>query len=71
MAGSYTAFRDGRGRTEKDCGSILKRNLKKRKNTKVSWDDIALFCYAEQYQLGIYEMEASDVVEIDDLKELV
>lgn len=29
-----------------------------------------MFCYPEQYQLGIYEMEEGDVVEIDEIEEL-
>lgn len=55
-------------------GEKLRRHIEtefeKKKNTNIYWDDIALFCYPEQYQLGIYEMEARDVVEIDDMKEL-
>lgn len=55
-------------------GERLRRHIEtefeKKKNTKVYWDDIALFCYPEQYQLGIYEMEAGDVVEIDSIEEL-
>lgn len=55
-------------------GERLRRHIEtefeKKKNRKVYWDDIALFCYPEQYQLGIYEMEAGDVVEIDSIEEL-
>ena len=29
-----------------------------------------MFCYPEEFRLGIREMNAEDVVEIDDLKEL-
>lgn len=39
-------------------------------NKQIYWDDIALFCYPEQYRLGVYEMEEGDVVEIDDIREL-
>ncbi|MCR5782254.1 MAG: phosphocholine cytidylyltransferase family protein, partial [Clostridia bacterium] len=35
------------------------------------WDDVALFCYPEQYDLGIFEMEAGSVIEIDSYEELV
>lgn len=44
--------------------------FEKKKNLQIYWDDIALFCYPEQYRLGICEMKEGDVVEIDDLKEL-
>lgn len=55
-------------------GERLRRHLEiefeEKKNTQIYWDDIALFCYPEQYRLGIYEMEKGDVVEIDSLEEL-
>lgn len=55
-------------------GRRLKKHIEtefeKKKNTQIYWDDIALFCYPEEYRLGIYQMEAGDVVEIDDIKEL-
>lgn len=35
------------------------------------WDDIALFCYPDEYRLGIRPMKSSDVMEIDDLAELI
>lgn len=59
--------------TEED-GKKLRKHLEtefeEKKNTQIYWDDIALFCYPEQYRLGIYEMEKGDVVEIDNLEEL-
>ena len=52
----------------------LKRHLEiefeEKKNRTIYWDDVALFCYPEQYSLGIYEMQASDIQEIDSLQEL-
>lgn len=41
------------------------------KNYQIYWDDIAMFCYPESFKLGIYEMQADDIVEIDSLNELV
>ncbi len=56
-------------------GRKLKRHLEiefdERKNRQIYWDDIALFCYPEEYDLGIMPMGAEDVIEIDNLKELV
>lgn len=58
-----------------DVGKKLKKHLEiefeKNKNTQIYWDDIALFCYPEEYTLGIKIMEYGDVIEIDSLKELV
>lgn len=48
----------------------LETEFEEKKNRQIYWDDIALFCYPEQYRLGIHEMEKGDVVEIDDLEEL-
>lgn len=59
---------------EKD-GRNLKRHLEiefeEKGNKQIYWDDVALFCYQEEYQLGIRKMQYGDVVEIDSLKELV
>ena len=41
-----------------------------RKNRQIYWDDVALFCHPEEYQLGIYPMQKSDIIEIDSLEEL-
>ena len=45
--------------------------MKKKKNTQIYWDDVALFCYPEEYQLGIREMDREDILEIDNLYELI
>ena len=59
---------------EKD-GRNLKRHLEiefeEKGSKQIYWDDVALFCYQEEYQLGIRKMQYGDVVEIDSLKELV
>lgn len=55
-------------------GKKLKRHLEiefdEKKNRQIYWDDVALFCYPEDYQLGIHKMETGDVIEIDSLREL-
>lgn len=62
-------------RWTKEDGKKLKNHLEiefeKNKNTQIYWDDVALFCYPEEYQLGIKEMEAGSIVEIDNYLELV
>lgn len=56
-------------------GKKLKRHLEmefeQKKNTRIYWDDVALFCYPEEYQLGIRKMNREDIIEIDNLNELM
>lgn len=39
-------------------------------NRQIYWDDVAMFCYPEQFELGIREMQRGDIVEIDSIEEL-
>ncbi len=62
-------------RWSREDGIKLKRHLEiefeKKKNTNIYWDDVALFCYPEEYRLGIMEMNRGDIIEIDNLYELI
>ncbi len=55
-------------------GARLRRHLEieflEKRNRQIYWDDVALFCYPGEYQLGIREMKAADLLEIDTLAEL-
>lgn len=55
-------------------GAKLRAHLEiefaQKKNTKIYWDDVALFCYPGEYELGIREMQRTDIREIDTLAEL-
>lgn len=55
-------------------GRKLRRHLeiqfRKKQNRQIYWDDVALFCYPEEYRMGIYEMQKGDIVEVDNLREL-
>ena len=55
-------------------GARLRRHLEveflEKQNRQIYWDDVALFCYPDEYQLSIREMQASDIREIDTLAEL-
>ena len=59
--------------TEED-GQKLKRHLEiefeKKQNRQIYWDDVAMFCYSHEYQLGIHIMEPGAGLEIDSLEEL-
>ncbi len=55
-------------------GRRLKRHLEtefKLGNRQIFWDDVALFRYPEEYELGIFEMHEGDIIEIDNYDELV
>lgn len=55
-------------------GEKLKRHLEfefESGNRQIYWDDVAMFCHFKEYSLGIREMKASDIIEIDSLDELV
>ena len=55
-------------------GRRLRRHLEiefeEKQNRQIYWDDIALFCYPEEYRLGIRPMHKGVVIEVDDLSEL-
>lgn len=55
-------------------GRKLKHHLETefavKKNNQIYWDDVAIFCYPGEYELGICEMKPGDVMEIDTYKEL-
>lgn len=48
----------------------LEIEFEQKGNRQIYWDDVPLFCYAEDYALGIREMRRGDVIEIDSLAEL-
>ena len=64
----------GISRWAAEDGIRLKHHLEvefeEKKNYQIYWDDVALFCYPEDYRLCIYKMEYGDVVEIDSVDEL-
>ena len=55
-------------------GRRLRRHLEiefeEKQNRQIYWDDVPMFCYPEEYRLGIRPMRRDDVIEIDSLEEL-
>lgn len=55
-------------------GRKLKKHLEiefeQKHQTQIYWDDVVMFCHFTEYQLGIFEMQSDDVIEIDSLEEL-
>lgn len=41
-----------------------------RGNRQIYWDDVVMFCHFDEYRLGVREMAASAIREIDTLEEL-
>lgn len=65
----------GISRWSKEDGMKLKKHLEYefevKKNHQIYWDDVAMFCHPEEYELGVYPMYYGDIIEIDSLQELV
>lgn len=57
-----------------DDGRQLRRHLEiefaEKKHTDIYWDDVAMFCFPNEYQLGVFPMRPGDLIEIDSLEEL-
>ena len=55
-------------------GKKLKKHLEEefeeKENRQIYWDDVAMFCHPQEYQLGIRKMQAGDIIEVDNLSEL-
>lgn len=61
-------------RWTKEDGQKLREHLElefeTKQNRQIYWDDIAMFCYPNDYRLSIMKMEANDIIEVDNLREL-
>ncbi len=62
-------------RWNKEDGSRLGKHLElefmENHNDQIYWDDIPMFIHADEYLLGVYEINKGDVIEIDNLDELI
>ncbi len=69
----WQLFSISRWNTEdgKRLKSHIEIEFEEKKNRQIYWDDVALFCYPNEYQLGITKMQFGDVAEIDNLQELI
>ncbi len=48
----------------------LEEEFEKNRNDQIYWDDVAMFCHFDEYELGIISMEKNDVVEVDSFDDL-
>ena len=62
-------------RWDAEDGKKLKKHLEiefeQKKNRQIYWDDVPMFCYPQEYHLGIREMHRDDIVEVDSIDELI
>lgn len=49
----------------------LEESIEIDERRQLYWDDIALFLYKDEYELGIMEMNHGDIFEIDNIHELI
>lgn len=49
----------------------LEVEFEEKKNRSIYWDDVAMFCYPNEFKLGIRPMKMGDIIEVDNLKELI
>lgn len=65
----------GVSRWTAEDGKKLKYHLEvefvQKENRQIYWDDVAMFCYPDEYKLGVYPMNKGDVIEVDSLNELI
>ena len=54
----------------KKLKSHLEAEFEQKGNRQIYWDDVAMFCYPDEYQLGIWPMNGEDVIEVDSIEEL-
>ena len=49
----------------------LEEEFENKDNRQIYWDDVAMFCHPDDFKLGIRPMNASDIIEVDNLAELI
>ena len=49
----------------------LEEEFTEKNNRQIYWDDVAMFCHFDQFDLGIRPMKKDDIIEIDNLRDLV
>lgn len=50
---------------------FLEVEFEEKQNRQIYWDDVAMFCHPNDFELGICPMQANDIAEIDNLMELI
>ena len=50
---------------------FLEVEFEEKQNRQIYWDDVTMFCHPDDFKLGIRPMNASDIIEVDNLSELI
>lgn len=62
-------------RWTKEDGEKLKKYLEyefnEKQNRQIYWDDVAMFCHFDDFELGVRPMNKTDIIEIDNYDELL
>lgn len=48
----------------------LEEEFETNNNRQIYWDDVAMFCHFDEYELGVYEISEGDIIEVDSVDEL-
>lgn len=49
----------------------LEEEFEVKKNRQIYWDDVAMFCHFDEFELGIRPMNKNDIIEVDNINELI
>lgn len=49
----------------------LEQEFERKRNRQIYWDDVAMFCYPEEYNLYVRPMNEGDLEELDNFSELI
>ena len=50
---------------------LLEVEFEEKQNRQIYWDDVAMFCHPNEFELGIRTMDSADIIEVDNLSELI
>ena len=50
---------------------FLEVEFEENQNRQIYWDDVAMFCHPNEFELGIWPMDSADIIEVDNLSELI
>lgn len=54
----------------KKLKACVELEFEEKKNNQIYWDDVAMFCHPDKFELTVYSIKKSDIVEIDNYSEL-
>ena len=49
---------------------FLEEEFEVKNNDQIYWDDVAMFCHPEDFDLTVYPIKKGDILEIDSFEEL-